>query len=46
LSNNVFNTPNHLINTSGPGASTLFVAPGVPRGYFVGLRYDFDATDR
>ena len=46
LSNNVFNTPNHLINISGPGASTLFVAPGVPRGYFVGFRYDFDAADR
>ncbi|HUH30375.1 MAG TPA: TonB-dependent receptor [Rhodanobacter sp.] len=45
LGNNVFNTPDRLINTSGPGASTLFVAPGAPRGYSVGLRYDFDAAD-
>lgn len=43
LSNNVFNTPNRLINIGGAGASTLFVAPGAPRGYFVGLRYDFGA---
>ena len=41
LSNNVFNTPNRLINISGPGTSTLFVAPGAPRAYFVGLRYSF-----
>jgi iron complex outermembrane receptor protein len=41
LGNNVFNTPNRLINIDGPGASTLFVAPGAPRGYFVGLRYRF-----
>lgn len=45
LSNNVFNTPNRLINISGRGASTLFVAPGAPRGYFVGLRYEFGAVD-
>ncbi|HEV7122459.1 MAG TPA: TonB-dependent receptor [Rhodanobacter sp.] len=41
LSKNVFNTPNHLIDTDGPGTSTLFVAPGAPRGYLVGLRYNF-----
>ncbi|HEV7123410.1 MAG TPA: TonB-dependent receptor, partial [Rhodanobacter sp.] len=41
LGNNVFNTPNRLINISGPGAPTLFVAPGAPRGYFIGLRYSF-----
>ncbi len=41
LSNNVFDTPNRLINISGPGTSTLFVAPGAPRGYFVGFRYSF-----
>lgn len=41
LSNNVFDTPNRLINTSSPGSSTLFVAPGAPRGFFVGLRYNF-----
>ena len=45
LSSNVFNTPDRLINISGPGASTLFVAPGAPRGYFVGMRYDFGAAD-
>ncbi|MEO6799360.1 MAG: TonB-dependent receptor [Rhodanobacter sp.] len=46
LSNNVFNTPNHLINISGPGAATLFVAPGAPRAYFIGMRYSFGgATD-
>jgi outer membrane receptor protein involved in Fe transport len=44
LSNNVFNTPNRLINISSRGASTLFVAPGAPRGYFVGLRYEFGAV--
>ena len=46
LSNNVFNTPDRLINISGAGSSTLFVAPGAPRGYFIGLRYSFgDAAD-
>ena len=44
LSNNVFNTSDRLINTSGPGTSTLFVAPGAPLGYFVGLRYEFGAA--
>ncbi|HEX7326501.1 MAG TPA: TonB-dependent receptor [Rhodanobacteraceae bacterium] len=41
LSDNVFDTPERLIDTTGPGTSTLFVAPGAPRGYFVGLRYRF-----
>ncbi|MGH8155777.1 MAG: TonB-dependent receptor domain-containing protein, partial [Rhodanobacteraceae bacterium] len=41
LSDNVFDTPNRLIDTRGPGTSTLFVAPGAPRGYFVGFRYRF-----
>lgn len=45
LSNNVFDTPNRLIDSGGPGTSTLFVAPGAPRGYFVGLRYNFGAVD-
>ncbi|HET9818571.1 MAG TPA: TonB-dependent receptor [Rhodanobacteraceae bacterium] len=45
LSNNVFDTPNRLIDSSGPGTSTLFVAPGAPRSYFVGLRYRFGAGD-
>lgn len=41
LSDNVFDTPNRLIDTSGPGTSTLFVAPGAPRGWFVGMSYHF-----
>jgi hypothetical protein len=41
LSDNVFDTPNRLIDTSGPGTSTLFVAPGAPRGWFVGMSYRF-----
>lgn len=41
LSDNVFDAPNRLIDTTGPGTSTLFVVPGAPRGWFVGLRYDF-----
>ncbi|MBS0432108.1 MAG: TonB-dependent receptor [Proteobacteria bacterium] len=41
LSDNVFDTPDRLIDTSGPGTSTLFVAPGAPRGWFVGLSYHF-----
>ncbi|TAM08101.1 MAG: TonB-dependent receptor [Rhodanobacter sp.] len=41
LSDNVFDSPNRLIDTTGPGTSTLFVVPGAPRGWFVGLRYDF-----
>lgn len=44
LSANVFDTPNRLIDITGPGTSTLFVAPGAPRGYFVGLQYDFGGT--
>lgn len=46
LSNNVFDTSNRLINTSGPGTSTLFVAPGAPRSYFIGLRYSFGTIDQ
>jgi outer membrane receptor protein involved in Fe transport len=45
LSNNVFDTPNRLIDSSAPGTSTLFVSPGAPRSYFVGLRYRFGAGD-
>lgn len=41
LSDNAFDTPGRLIDTTGPGTPTLFVAPGAPRGGFVGLRYDF-----
>jgi iron complex outermembrane receptor protein len=43
LSDNVFDTPNRLIDFTGPGKSTLFVAPGAPRAYLVGLSYDFVA---
>jgi outer membrane receptor protein involved in Fe transport len=41
LSDNVFDTPGRLIDSESPGTSTLFAAPGPPRGWFVGLRYDF-----
>jgi outer membrane receptor protein involved in Fe transport len=41
LSDNVFDTPGRLIDTTGPGTSTLFVAPGAPRGWFVGMSYRF-----
>ncbi|HEU0198693.1 TonB-dependent receptor [Rhodanobacter glycinis] len=41
LSDNVFDTPQRLIDATGPGTSTLFVAPGAPRGCFVGLSYRF-----
>lgn len=44
LGTNVFDTPNRLIDLSGPGSSTLFVAPGAPRAWLVGLRYDFGAA--
>jgi outer membrane receptor protein involved in Fe transport len=44
LSNNVFDTPNRLIDVTGPGTPTLFVAPGAPRAYLVGLSYDFGAA--
>ncbi len=44
LSDNVFDTPNRLIDFTGPGKSTLFVAPGAPRAYLVGLSYDFGAA--
>lgn len=40
-SGTAFDTSNGLINVSGLDTSTLFVAPGAPRGYFVGRRYDF-----
>ena len=42
LSDNVFDAPGRLIDVSGPGTATLFVAPGAPRGCFIGMRYDFD----
>ncbi|MBS0555978.1 MAG: TonB-dependent receptor [Proteobacteria bacterium] len=45
LSNNVFDTPNRLIDTTGSGTSTLFIAPGAPRGYFIGLRYAFAGAE-
>jgi iron complex outermembrane receptor protein len=41
LSRNVFDTPDRLTDYTGPGTSTLFVAPGAPRGYFIGIRYGF-----
>jgi outer membrane receptor protein involved in Fe transport len=41
LSDNVFDTPNRLLDFTGSGTSTLFVAPGAPRTYLVGLSYDF-----
>jgi outer membrane receptor protein involved in Fe transport len=40
LSDNVFDTPNRLIDATGPGTPTLFVSPGAPRGYFIGVRYE------
>jgi len=43
LSDNVFDTPNRLIDLTTSGKSTLFVAPGEPRAYLVGLSYDFGA---
>ena len=46
LADNVFDTPNRLVDTSGPGTSTLFVAPGAPRGWFVGMSYRFDGEGR
>ncbi|HLI18032.1 MAG TPA: TonB-dependent receptor [Rhodanobacteraceae bacterium] len=42
LGDNVFDTSARLIDSTGPGTPTLFVAPGAPRGWFVGLRYGFD----
>ncbi|MBN8923827.1 MAG: hypothetical protein BGP10_08140 [Rhodanobacter sp. 68-29] len=41
LGSNVFDTPDRLVDTNGPGTSTLFVAPGAPRAWFAGLQYDF-----
>jgi len=41
LSDNVFDTPGRLIDTTGSGTSMLFVASGAARGGFVGLRHDF-----
>ncbi|MHB1274002.1 MAG: TonB-dependent receptor [Rhodanobacter sp.] len=41
LSDNVFDTPNRLVDLTGPGTPTLFVAPGTPRAYLVGLSYSF-----
>jgi iron complex outermembrane receptor protein len=41
LSDNVFDTPGRLIDGDGPGTSTLFIAPGPPRSYLVGVSYDF-----
>ena len=46
LSDNVFDTPQRLIDSTGPGTSTLFVAPGAPRSWFVGVRYEFTDHDR
>lgn len=45
LSNNVFDTPNRLIDTTGPGSPALFVMPGAPRAYFVGVHYAFGKQD-
>lgn len=41
LSTNVFDTPNRLIDTTGPGSPTLFVSPGAPRALLLGLSYAF-----
>lgn len=41
LSRNIFDTPNRLVDFTGRGTPTLFVTPGAPRGYFVGVRYGF-----
>lgn len=41
LSTNVFDTPNRLIDTTGPGTPTLFVAPGAPRSFLLGVSYAF-----
>lgn len=44
LSDNVFDTPNRLVDVAGPGTPTVFVAPGAPRAYLVGLSYSFGAA--
>ena len=41
LSTNVFDTPGRLIDTTGPGTPTLFVAPGAPRSFLLGVSYAF-----
>lgn len=41
LSTNVFDTPDRLIDVRGTGTPTLFVAPGAPRTWLLGLRYAF-----
>lgn len=46
LSRNVFDTPNRLLDTTGPGTSALFVVPGSPRAWFVGVRYEFGKQER
>jgi iron complex outermembrane receptor protein len=39
LGSNVFDNPQRLVDLTGAGTSTLYVAPGAPRAYFVGLSY-------
>lgn len=45
LSDNVFDTPGRLIDTTGAGTSTLFVAPGAPRAWFAGVSYRFGGVE-
>ncbi|MDE1892706.1 MAG: TonB-dependent receptor [Xanthomonadaceae bacterium] len=41
LGNNVFDTPQRLIDLTGPGSPALFAAPGAPRALLLGFGYDF-----
>lgn len=41
LSDNVFDTPGRLLDAGGAGTPALFVAPGAPRAFLLGLRYAF-----
>jgi outer membrane receptor protein involved in Fe transport len=41
LSTNVFDRPDRLIDTTGPGTPTLFVSPGAPRSFLLGVSYAF-----
>lgn len=41
LSTNVFAMPGRLLDTRGPGTPTLFVSPGAPRMFLLGVSYAF-----
>ena len=41
LSTNVFDTPSRLLDSHGPGTPTLFVSPGAPRTFLLGVSYAF-----